>query len=58
MGAQMLEVGMSLLVVGTVLRFERDAWSMMVKGLRQATNEYPPSSPPGGICFYFYFEFI
>ena len=41
MSAQMLEV--SLLGVGTVLRLERDAWSM-VKRLRQATNEYalPP----------------
>ena len=41
--AQRLEV--SLLGVGTVLRLERDAWSM-VKLLRQATNEYtPPPSP-------------
>ena len=39
MGAQMLEV--YLFGVGTVLRLERDAWSM-VKGLRQATNEYDP----------------
>ena len=31
----------SLLRVGTVLRLERDAWSM-VKRLRQATNEYAP----------------
>ena len=31
----------SLSGVGTVLRLERDAWSM-VKRLRQATNEYPP----------------
>ena len=38
MSARMLEV--SLLGVGTVLRLERDAWSM-VKWLRQATNEYP-----------------
>ena len=40
----MLEV--FLLGVGTVLRLERDAWSM-VKGLRQVTNEYasPPPSP-------------
>ena len=37
----MLEV--SLLGVGTVLRLERDAWSM-VKRLRQATNEYAPLS--------------
>ena len=37
MSTQMLEV--SLLGVGTVLRFERDAWSM-VKCLREATNEY------------------
>ena len=45
MSAQMLEV--SLGGVGTVLRLERDAWSM-VKWLRQATNEYalPPLSPP------------
>ena len=34
----MLEV--SLLGVGTVLRLERDAWSL-VKRLRQGTNEYP-----------------
>ena len=33
----------SLLGVGTVIRLKRDAWSM-VKGLRQATNEYAPSS--------------
>ena len=39
MSAQMLEL--SLLGVGTVLRLERDAWSM-VKWLRQAANEYPP----------------
>ena len=38
----MLEV--SLLGVGTVLRLERDAWSM-VKWLRQATNEYAPPPP-------------
>ena len=37
----MLEV--SLLGEGTVLRLERDAWSM-VKWLRQATDEYPPPS--------------
>ena len=36
---RMLEV--SLLGVGTVLRLERDAWSM-VKSLRRATNEYVP----------------
>ena len=46
--AQRLEV--SLLGVGTVLRLERDAWSM-VKLLRQATNEYtPPPSPPSVVC--------
>ena len=39
MSAQMLEV--SPLGVGTVLRLERDAWSM-VKRLGQATNEYAP----------------
>ena len=33
-----------LLGAGTVLRLERDAWSM-VKLLRQATNEYPPPFP-------------
>ena len=43
MSAQMLEV--SLLGVGTVLRLERDAWSM-VKWLRQATNEYAPLNMP------------
>ena len=37
--AQMLEV--SLLGVGTALRLEMDAWSM-VKRLRQATNEDAP----------------
>ena len=42
MSAQLLEV--SLLGVGTVLRLERNAWSM-VKWLRQATNEYAPLSP-------------
>ena len=41
MSAQMLEV--SLLGVVTVLRLERDAFSM-VKCLKQATNEYAP--PP------------
>ena len=35
LSAQLLEV--FLLGVGTVLRLERDAWSI-VKGLRQATN--------------------
>ena len=39
MSTSLLEV--SLLGVGTVLRLERDAWSM-VKRLRQATNEYAP----------------
>ena len=39
MSAQMLEV--SLLGIGTVLRLERDAWSM-VKWLRRVTNEYAP----------------
>ena len=44
MSAQMLEVSLS--GVGTVLRLERDTWSM-VKRLRQATNEYaPPPGPP------------
>ena len=47
MSAQMLEV--SLLEVGTVLRLEKDAWSM-VKRLRQATNEYA-LPPPGGDDF-------
>ena len=44
MSAQMLEV--SLLGVGTVLRLEGDAWSM-VKGLRhkQQMNTLPPSPP-------------
>ena len=41
--AQTLEV--SLLGVGTVLRLERDAWSM-VKRLKQATNQYAPTPPP------------
>ena len=36
--------GVSLLGVGTVLRLERDVWSM-VKRLRQATNEHPPQAP-------------
>ena len=43
MSAQVLEV--PLLGVGTVLRLERDVWSM-VKLLRQATNEYPLNMPP------------
>ena len=43
MSAQMLEV--SLLEVGTVLRLERNAWSM-VKWLRQASNEYAHLPPP------------
>ena len=43
MSDQTLEV--SLLGVGTVLRLDRNAWSM-VKRLRQATHEYaPPPSP-------------
>ena len=37
----MLEVSLS--AVGTVLRLDMDAWSM-IKGLRQTTNEYAP--PP------------
>ena len=41
MSTQML--GMSPILVGTVLRLERDA-SLMAKCRRQATNEYPP--PP------------
>ena len=46
MSAQMLEVSIRLLGVGTVLRLKRDAWSM-VKLLRQATeNEYAPPPPP------------
>ena len=44
MSAQLLEV--SLLGVGTVLRLERGARSM-VKWLRQATNEYRP--PPTAV---------
>ena len=39
MSTSLLEV--SLLGVGTVLRLERDAWSM-VQRLRQATDEYAP----------------
>ena len=38
MSAQLL---VSLLGVGTVLRLESDAWSM-VKRLRQAAHEYGP----------------
>ena len=34
----------SLLEVGTVLRRERDSWSM-VRWLRQATSEYAPPLP-------------
>ena len=37
---------LSLLGVGTVLRFERDAWSMFNRLLRQATNEYALPPPP------------
>ena len=44
MSAQMLEVSL-LLGVGTVLRLERDAWSM-VKRLRQEKNECATSSFP------------
>ena len=44
---QMLDV--SLLGVGTVLRLERDAWSMVIR-LRPATNDYAPPPPYlGGI---------
>ena len=43
MSTQMLEV--PLLGVGTVLRLESDAWSV-VKRLRQATNDYPPPRAP------------
>ena len=43
----MLEV--SLLGVGTVLRLERDSWSIIVKLRRQATYEYtlPPHAVIG-----------
>ena len=41
MGAQVVEV--SLLGGGTMLRLERDAWSMVIS-LGQATNERAP--PP------------
>ena len=37
-------VGFSITIVETVLRLERDAWSI-VKRLRQATKEYAPSPP-------------
>ena len=40
MSAHVLEV------VGTVLRLEKDAWSM-VKWLTQATNEQPPAGGKG-----------
>ena len=43
MSAHMIEV--SLLGIGTVLRLERDAWSM-AKWLRRATKEYAPPPPP------------
>ena len=43
MSIELLEV--SLLGPGTVLRLERDAWSI-VKRLRRATNEYAPSLLP------------
>ena len=43
--AQMLE--MSITGVWTVLRLERDTWSMVTR-LRQATNEYPPHTPSWG----------
>ena len=48
MSTSLLEV--SLLGVGTVLRLERDAWSM-VKRLRQATNEYAPPVSEGDAGF-------
>ena len=40
---------MSPLGVGTVLRLEKDAWSM-VQRLRQATNEYAPPPPNHSIA--------
>ena len=43
MSAQKLEV--SMLGVETLLRLERDAWSMMVKKLQRATNEAAPPPP-------------
>ena len=36
--------------VGTVLRLERDAWSM-VERLRQATNAYPPPRHHGPVSY-------
>ena len=45
MSTSLLEV--SLLGVGTMLRLERDAWSI-VKRLRQATHEYLPPPPTSG----------
>ena len=36
---------LSQLCVTTPLRLERDAW-LMIKCLRQATNEYAPAPPP------------
>ena len=44
MSTEMLEVSL-LLGVGTVLRLERDAWSM-VTSLRHAANEYLPPPRP------------
>ena len=46
MSAQMLKV--SIFGVGMVLRFERDAWSM-VKWLRQATRKYAPPAGSKGM---------
>ena len=48
MSVQLLEV--FLFEVGTVLRLERDAWSM-VKCLRQAANQYPPPTPHSPFVF-------
>ena len=42
MSAQMLEVSLLSMGVGTVLHLERDAW----RRLRQATNESPPPTHP------------
>ena len=53
MSTSLLEV--SLLRVGTVLRLERDAWSM-VKRLRQATNEYAPLYRSMGRSWYAMYE--
>ena len=53
MSAHMLEA--SLLGVGTVLRLESDAWSM-VKLPRRATNEYPPPAAHYGTRLHFYRE--